>query len=119
MLMGRQNKHLYLVHNTCTLCNVPCYLLIIRNCYTLIFLQRNRQWNKSDVALTVGKVIVHECNKQIVTRQNYQHALGAQSGTNEFLLYHSWAATMNTNLSMAKRSTVVTTLANNCLGKAS
>ena len=36
------------------------------------------------------------------------YALGAQSGTNE--LYHSWAATMNTNVSMAKRSTVVTAL---------
>ena len=40
-----------------------------------------------------------------------------ESGTNE--LYHSWATTMNTNVSMAKRSTVLTTLANNCLGKAS
>ena len=36
------------------------------------------------------------------------YTLGAQSGTNE--LYHSWAATMNTNVSMVKRSTVVTAL---------
>ena len=34
------------------------------------------------------------------------YALGAQSGTNK--LYHSWAATINTNVSMAMRSTVVT-----------
>ena len=36
------------------------------------------------------------------------YALGAQSGTNE--LYHSWAATTNTNASMAKHSTAVTAL---------
>ena len=37
--------------------------------YTLIVLQRNRQWNKSDVPLTVGKVTAHQCNKRIVALQ--------------------------------------------------
>ena len=36
------------------------------------------------------------------------YSLGAQSGTNE--MYHSWAATMNTNVFVVLRSTVVTAL---------
>ena len=31
--------------------------------YTPPFLQRHRQWNKSDVPLNPGKVTAHECNK--------------------------------------------------------
>ena len=38
--------------------------------YTPPFLQRQRQWNKSDIQLIPGKVTAHECNKRIVTRQN-------------------------------------------------
>ena len=36
------------------------------------------------------------------------YALGAQNGTNK--LYHSWAVAMNTNVSMAEHSAVVTAL---------
>ena len=63
--------------------------------YTPPFLQRHRQWNKSDVPLKpVPKSVTNELLHGKFPMQMY--ALGAQSGTT--VLYHSWAglaATMN------------------------
>ena len=78
--------------------------------YTLIVLQRNRQWNKSDVPLIVGKVTAHECNKRIVTRQTPN--ANVCTGSSEWYkrIVPLMGGHHETNVSMAKRSTVVTAL---------
>ena len=60
---GCREIHVYNIFPGSTFDLTGYYGTTIIYYYTLIVLQRNRQWNKSDVPLTVGKVTTHECSK--------------------------------------------------------